>query len=443
MKAHYDFSDGERGKFYLGNSKVTLPTKPVLQEWTGVRGSLAQIIVEESNNALDLYEIQPQLITEHADIERNSAESAQALLLIKLLHSSADAVRNSREGTSILFRLTEHHLYCADNGVPIDEKGVRSLSYIHAHGPADSEENLRGRFGFGFMSVLSVTDAPEIYSRSGSFRFGREAAKLTNPAVEKNDRYPALSLPEPIDPHSAMESDDELGELMSWANNVIRLPLKAGVHEALSREIRKLPVRWMLIANDIRFITFEDGEYSRDFVIPKPQGGSHFDFSELIANVKSFSSKLKAHNENKNDHPLSEDQLEDLTFCLLVFLDQSYGSGLFWPTLPIEDTTPSKGKWKRLVRYIEKQPNRLPRVYIHQLIDICFVQMPADFIPHLEKHIIKIYERFGLLIPAVEMGFAAGQRAHMKSAAHGHSLETDVKFEFNPFNLLGLVSEMP
>ena len=63
--------------------------------------------------------------------------------------------------------LTPTHLYCSDNGAPIDVNGARALLFSHMSSRRGTDEI--GRFGLGFKSVLGVTDAPEFFSRSGSF----------------------------------------------------------------------------------------------------------------------------------------------------------------------------------------------------------------------------------------------------------------------------------
>ena len=96
-----------------------------------------------------------------------------------------------------------------------------------------------GRFGLGFKSVLGVTDDPDFFSRSGSFRFNREkASELIRRIAPNAESYPVLRLPEAIEPLPKMEADPILRELMDWAVNIVRLPLKRGTHEALGRQIR-------------------------------------------------------------------------------------------------------------------------------------------------------------------------------------------------------------
>ena len=124
----------------------------------------------------------------------------------------------------IQIRLTPTHLYCADQGRPIDSSGVTALMFSHLSSKRGTIEI--GRFGLGFKSVLGVTDTPEFFSRSGSFRFDRaKARELIRPVAPASERYPALRLPEPFDPWPSMESDPILRELMGWAVNIVRLPL--------------------------------------------------------------------------------------------------------------------------------------------------------------------------------------------------------------------------
>ena len=89
----------------------------------------------------------------------------------ELIQNSADALAETAGGGRIDIRLTDSHLYCADDGQPIDPDGVKSLMFSHLSPKRGT--NQIGRFGLGFKSVLGVTDAPEFFSRAGSFRFDR------------------------------------------------------------------------------------------------------------------------------------------------------------------------------------------------------------------------------------------------------------------------------
>lgn len=94
---------------------------------------------------------------------------------IELVQNGADALSLS-DGGKIWIRLTPTHLYCADEGKAIDEDGVKALMFSRLSPKRGADEI--GRFGLGFKSVLGVTDTPEFFSRSGSFRFDRASAAV-------------------------------------------------------------------------------------------------------------------------------------------------------------------------------------------------------------------------------------------------------------------------
>ena len=89
--------------------------------------------------------------------------------LFELVQNSADALTGRPADGRIEIRLTRSYLYCADNGDPIDRDGVKALMFSHISPKQGTSEI--GRFGLGFKSVLGVTDNPEFFSCSGSFRF--------------------------------------------------------------------------------------------------------------------------------------------------------------------------------------------------------------------------------------------------------------------------------
>ena len=202
MKSGYDFSAAERGRFFRSDAKLSFPAAGEKPDWAGPDGRIAELIVEEAKKTLSAYREQPRLITEQANDEYGTAHGGYAhRQLFELVQNSADALLDAPNGKSILIRLTEGFLYCADDGNPIDETGVVGLMFARM----SSKQNTAaiGRFGLGFKSVLGVSDAPEFYSRSGSFRFDRTHAAERIAKVARAQRYPALRLPEPIDPREA------------------------------------------------------------------------------------------------------------------------------------------------------------------------------------------------------------------------------------------------
>ena len=180
-------------------------------DWAGPNDSIGAYIAEESRRTLESYRSQPNLVMEHANHEEETARGGYAhRQLFELVQNGADALSGTGRGR-IRIRLTPTHLYCADEGQPIDSDGVTALMFSHLSPKRGTSEI--GRFGLGFKSVLGVTDTPEFFSRSGSFRFDRKkAASLIERIAPNAMRYPVLRLPEAVDPWPLMESDPILCE---------------------------------------------------------------------------------------------------------------------------------------------------------------------------------------------------------------------------------------
>ena len=279
MKPEYDFSKGERGRFYLGESKPDLPPADEKPDWIGPAGRVGQFVAGLAANTLESYRARPALVTEHADSEDETARGGAAdRLLLHLVRNSAGALLDAPKGQSILVRLTENCLYCADDGSPIDEDGLAGLALARMSNARDAPAI--GRFGSGFESTLRVSDAPEFYSRPASLRFDRKHAEDRISKVAPAKRYPALRLPEPIDPRPAMNTDENLREFMSWATNIVRLPLRRGARGDLARQIRDFPPELMSPAGRVRYLTFEDGEFSRSYVLRESTGALCLDTDE-------------------------------------------------------------------------------------------------------------------------------------------------------------------
>ena len=226
-------------------------------EWAPTTGYVGMYITEETKRTLDAYRSQLSLVDEHANHEEDTARGGYARRqLFELVQNSADALSGSKGGR-IWIGLTRDYLYCADEGQPIDQDGVRALMFAYLSPKRGTDEI--GRFGLGFKSVLSVTDAPEFFSRSGSFRLDREkAANLVKKIAPDAERYPVLRLPEAVDPDSEIESDPILRGLMDWASNIVRLPLKKGARENLERQMEDFPAEFLLFVEHVSELTLQN-----------------------------------------------------------------------------------------------------------------------------------------------------------------------------------------
>ena len=376
MKNEYDFSKGVRGRFYLKGAKFSHPHSDDESMWAGPTGPLGAFIVQETKKSLNAYHEQPKLITEHVRVEQDTAKGGYAhRQLFELVQNSADALLNSPQGQSILIRLTEEFLYCADDGSPIDTVGVEGLMFDRM----SSKRNTAaiGRFGRGFKSVLGVTDAPEFYSRSGSFRFDRIRVAERIAKVAPAKRYPILRLPEPIDPDVERNRDEELRELMSWATNVVRLPLKNGANEDLAQQIRDFPPEFLLFVDHIRYLTLEDENYSREFMLHRRENELQLDTETGRSRWLRFDVNHQLSDEARSDWHLHDDN-NDVPIQWATPLDRLSDPGLFWAFFPTNTASLIPGILNAPWKTNEDRQNLLPGPYNEELIKTAAAMVAAN-----------------------------------------------------------------
>ena len=225
-----------------------------------------------------------------------------------------------------------------------------------------------GRFGLGFKSVLRVTDAPEFYSRPVSFRFdgARSAERIAE--IAPAERYPVLSLPEPIDPHEARDTDEELRELMSWATNIVRLPLKPGAYKNLEAQIANFPPEFLLLVDHIRYLTLEKAGAAREFVLEKRRGELRLDTGEGFSRWRRFETTHRLSAKARSDRPL-HDEGGEVPIRWAVPLDRLDEPGRFWASFPTETASPVAGILNAPWKTDEDRRNLLPGLYNDELIE--------------------------------------------------------------------------
>ena len=384
MKREYDFSAAERGRFYRESTKLRLPASDEEPNWIGPAGQLGKFLVERAEGILASYRAEPLRVTEDANSEQSAAHGGYAhRQLFELVQNSADALLGAPKGKSILIRLTERFLYCADDGTHVDEDGIVGLMFSRMSSKRSSKQNIRpiGRFGLGFKSVLGVTDAPEFYSRPVSFRFDKTRAVERIAKVAHADRYPVLRLPEPIDPDEARSTDEELSELMSWATNIVRLPLEAGAHDDLAKQIRDFPPEFLLFVDHVRYLTLEDGERSRDFMLHRRDGELRFDTGEGTARWRRFDTPHRLSAGARADWPLHDDS-DDALVQWAVPLDRLDRPGHFWAFFPTTTASLVAGILNAPWKTNEDRQNLLPGPYNDELLKAA-AAMIAEALPKL------------------------------------------------------------
>ena len=379
MRREYDFSKGERGKFYQEGAKLNLPNPPSRLRWADGESPIVSFITDETGKTLRAYREQPSLVTEHANHEYDTARGGYAhRQLFELVQNGADALTHA-DGASILVRLTGEYLYCADDGTPIDDEGVQALMFSHMSSKRDTSEI--GRFGLGFKSVLGVTDAPEFYSRSGSFRFDRHDAARRIAEVAPAGRYPVLRLPVAADAHKASQDDEDLREMMTWATNIVRLPLKPDAREDLSEQLKTFPPEFLLFVDHVRHLTLEDGERSRDFALRSVNGGFQLDTDKGSSRWKRFKTTHALSAAAMGDRR-SLDDSGDVPISWAVPLDRLSEPGYYWSFFPTKTASYLAGILNAPWKTNEDRQNLLPGRYNDELIDAA-ARMVAERLPEL------------------------------------------------------------
>ena len=354
------------------------------RDWIGAGGRIGEYIRRESKATLHAYRRQPNLVEEQANQEEDAARGGYAhRQLIELVQNSADQLTNSN-GRRIHVQLTPTHLYCADDGRPIDQDGARALLFSHLS-PKRSTVEI-GRFGVGFKSVLGVSDRPAVFSRSGSFQFNREdAAERIRRVAPKVENCPVLRLAEPINPQAVAESDSVLRSLMDWAVNVVRLPLKSGARDDLLEQIRDFAPEFLLFVPHVHQLDLVAG--SSD-----PPRALHLTTANGVVELSDGQSSTEWM-IFEDTHELSQAArddsraLDDAGAVKIVWaapLSRGTGHQQFWAFFPTQTSSLVAGILNAPWKTNEDRQSLLPGVYNDELLGAA-AKLVADALPKLSN----------------------------------------------------------
>ena len=306
------------------------------QGWAGPDGDLAEFARDEVQKTLNSYRSQPILVQEHVSIEHHTAGGGYAhRQLYELVQNSADAIADRGQGHKILVRLTQKHLYCADNGSALDKSGVKALMFSYMSTKDRSDQI--GRFGLGFKSVLRVTDSPEFFSRSVSLRFSKERAEQLIRDIVPLDRYPILRLPQPIDPHLEADRDDDLATLMTWATNIVRLPLKPECRDDIVTQMEEFPMEFLLFVDHVQRLSIDVAARPRDLDRNEDNGVVEISDGSKRTRWRCFREIHSLSADAMSDNPLPDRRARvAITWAAPVDKSTSRGKahGRFWAYFP-------------------------------------------------------------------------------------------------------------
>lgn len=319
-------------------------------DWTGPDGEVGTHIDELNSRCLNAYRENPALVEEHANAERIQTDGGYGRRQVwELIQNGADEMIDAPGRVEVV--LTRDHLYCANQGKPVSPEGAGAI--LSAYRSVKKGPEI-GRFGLGFKSVLGVSDAPEFYSRSGSFGFDRDfAAEKVHAVLGAVDAVPTLRLALPLDADRTAQDDELLRELMSWATTVVRLPLSPEKGDWLHSDLAGFPAHFLVFSPHISDLVLDDraGGNRRD--IRLAAGDQEFEH-RLLENEgedvwRVFSSDFKPTDEAARDGGAMANR-EIIRFQWAVPMRSNQRTGGLWAYFPtLEEVTLSgvlNAPWK-------------------------------------------------------------------------------------------------
>ena len=364
------------------NSYYRRANSSLKTDWTDLDGSIGVYIHKESERTLQAYRSQPSLVAEHANQEQDTARGGYAhRQIVELVQNAADQLIEN--GGHISIRLTPTHLYVADDGSPIDEAGARALMFSYLSPKRDTAEI--GRFGIGFKSVLGVTDNPGIFSRTGSFVFDRaSAANRIRSVVPDAQDYPVLRVAEPVDPYDEAEIDRELVPLMSWAVNIVRLPLKSETYDKLADQVRNFRAEFLLFVPHVKRLDLAvTDDETPDRILELIEAGGRYNLKDRgnLSHWKIFH-RIHALSPDAQRDRRTLDDAEQVKIRWAVPLDPRSRHHHFWAFFPTQTTSLISGIFCAPWKTNEDRQNLLSGEYNEDLIDAT-AMLVADSITHL------------------------------------------------------------
>jgi superfamily II DNA or RNA helicase len=246
------------------------------EDWAPDPGLVLEV-EQQFERAIASYRANPNLISEHANHEESIRVGGYAnRTLLELVQNAADALSGAeaqqgvRAGqVEIVLDVEKKTLYCANTGRPFSKSGLTAITMAYLSGKRGDEI---GRFGLGFKSVLAVSNAPQVISRSVAFEFNSRAANEALAQVAgKAKRYPVLRTATSLDAVAEFDADPILANLAEWATTVVKLPNATNIAR-LREEIEGFRSEFLLFVHDVREVKlrilgpqpFETRHISRD-----------------------------------------------------------------------------------------------------------------------------------------------------------------------------------
>lgn len=353
-----------------------------IDTWLGIESEIGEYVFDESRRALQAYQIKPDLVLEHRNIEQSVAQSGYGRKqLNELIQNAADALRGT--GGKIAVVLTSDALYCANEGEPFTKDGFRTLLLSHTSHKRDDQI---GRFGLGFKSVLQITDHPEIFSRSGSVGWSEtHSRELLEPIYPGLTAYPLLRLAQRLDPAEASQRDKVLHELMEWATTVVKLPLR-GNTGWLKDELQEFPHHFLLFSPHIHELQLDDRTGNSCVIWKSEANGSHIKLSNGNTNedwlLLNYRHKVSPAAAADAGTIFARDEV-DVAWAVPLGVANRRDLGTVWNYFPTEHRLSLRGIVNAAFKMNEDRVNMLETLYNKEILEKAVPRMVAGALPFL------------------------------------------------------------
>lgn len=310
---------------------------------------LAQEVADQFDRAIASYRANPHLISEHANHEESIRVGGYAnRTLLELVQNAADAMAGvgDEQGefagrVEIVLDTESQTLYCANAGRPFSRNGLTAITHAHLSGKRGDEI---GRFGLGFKSVLAISDAPQVFSRSVSFEFNSPTARVELAKIASNARrYPVLRTATVVDPGAAFAEDPVLAELGAWASTIVKLSHASSLGR-IRDEIEEFSSEFLLFAGAVREVklrvlgadAFETSHTSRDL------GGGILRIEDPNGGGDEWIVEDRMHEPSPNARRQVGEAVSRAQVKVTVAIPRRHARqrvGQFWSYFPLQDQT--------------------------------------------------------------------------------------------------------
>lgn len=309
---------------------------------------LREFLELRQDSAIKVYTVDPNLLEEHRRQEESFRTGGYGDRQVsELLQNAVDAIGSGRTGM-VELRLADGNLYCANEGEPFGEAGVRAVTYAFL---SSKRKDQIGRFGLGFKSVLGVSDNPQVYSHKISFQFNDpQTTTRVNAALGTDADLPLLRIPTVTDPFRAAAADRNLAELMEWATTIVKLPLTRNM-DRIREELERFNERSLLFFKSLSTLRISiqkspgTAPESRDLLREQSTDGREVTLTSAEGKSARW---LYAEREYKPSRTVLDSLPEtarrpSMLVSYAVRPEQRNSTGSFWAWFPLKDETTASG----------------------------------------------------------------------------------------------------